>query len=98
LPQEFALHRPHGAAPSFSPTLWGQSPKPETQNGSGAGLSFEFRSSVFFRRKAAWRPRRYTRISDFDLRIYAAPTTCVLVQSGPGGRVESALSVCPAAV
>jgi|SRR5208282_448310 len=61
-------------------TLWGQSPKTEgrspkeirnpkseTQNSSGAGLSFGFRVSGFFR------------ISDFDLRIYAAPTTCVLV-------------------
>src|SRR5450830_307167 len=80
------------AALSFSLTLWGQNPKPEgrrpksrkagrnpkpeTQNGSGAGLSFGFRASGFFRRKAAWRPRRYTRISDFDLRIYATPTTC----------------------
>src|SRR5450756_1751571 len=72
-----------GNAEQNNETLWGQSPKPEgrrpksrkagrnpkpeTQNRSGAGLSFGFRASGFFR------------ISDFDLRIYAVPTTCVFV-------------------
>ena len=66
------IYRGKSRRPKAEPRKKSENRRPKRDNCSGDWRAFGFRASGFFR------------ISDFDLRIYAAPTTCVLVWSGLG--------------
>jgi hypothetical protein len=69
---------------SFSPTLWRQSPKFEGRNPKSrkAGRKPKPETRQPLVRRSGFRISGFFRTSDFDLRIYAAPTVSISVQSG----------------